>query len=285
MIFQNLQEVPIQHIADTFNLAFSDYVVPMHFTEAQLKEKLLRDGINLEHSVGAFAEGKLVGYILQGIGTWEGKNTAYNGGTGVVPAYRGRKLTQQLYEYSFPRLQEVGVEQCLLEVLQTNQPAVKTYRALGFKPTRKLISYKGTFSRTLPAEKENNPAIRIQKVSSIDWPKLKNFWDYSPSWQYSIDALQRVRHVTKLYEVTANNNLIGYGAVNQNTNRIAQFAIAPAFRRKGLGIQLFRELIAGLTGPVVIMNVAEDNLATNQFLVAGGLHPYITQIEMVLGLK
>src|SRR5687768_12381337 len=143
MKFKDLQHVSLQIIADTFNLAFSDYVIPMHFTEPQLIEKLTRDGINLEHSVGAFDGEKLVGFILQGVGQWDGTLAAYNGGTGVIPVYRGKKITQQLYSYSIPKLRAAGVNKCLLEVVTHNKVALKTYEKIGFTATRTLLSFKG----------------------------------------------------------------------------------------------------------------------------------------------
>ena len=282
MQFRSLQHIPLQTIADTFNLAFSDYVIPMHFTEVQLIEKLTRDGINLEYSVGAFDGEKLTGFILQGLGQWQGVPTAYNGGTGVIPDYRGKKITQQLYAYCIPQLKLAGVKQCLLEVVTSNTVAIKTYEAIGFKKARTLESYKGELktgaSATLPA----GIIFREVEVEELNWQLAETFWDYQPSWGYTKAAIQRIRQFTRLVGVYQKKELIGYGAIHENTNRVAQFAIAPTFRQKGLGLQLIQKLAAGKNTPFSIINVDERSEATLNFLEDIGLSSFLKQYEMVL---
>jgi GNAT superfamily N-acetyltransferase len=282
MYFKNLQAFPLHTLAETFNLAFSDYVIPMHFTEVQLIEKLTRDGINLEHSVGAFEGDKLVGFILQGLGLWEGLLTAYNGGTGVIPAYRGQKLTQQLYTYSLPQLKAAGVKQCLLEVVTRNKVAFKTYGNIGFKIARTFQSFKGELKTG--ATVAQPVGFHYREITGLDWQVAESFWDYKPSWGYNWAAIQRTREFTRLIGVYQKEQLIGYGAIHENTNRVAQFAIAPAFRNKGLGLHLFRKLAIGKTTPISVINVDERSEITLNFLEDIGLNQFLSQYEMVLAL-
>lgn len=282
MHFSHLQKVPVSTLAVTFNQAFSDYVIPMHFTAATLLEKLTRDGINLEHSVGAFEGEKLVGFILQGLGEWEGVLTAYNGGTGVIPNYRGQKLTQQLYAYSIPFLKEEGVKQCLLEVVTRNQVALNNYQTLGFKIARTLESYKGDLP-VLANKPLNLPTgVNIWDAEDLDWDLAQSFWDFKPSWGYNFAAIQRIRPLTRIFGIYQNKDLIGYAAVNENTNRVAQFAVVPAYRNQGIGKHLFRKLAAGKSLPLSIINVDEKSEATLNFLEDIGLTQFLTQYEMIL---
>ncbi|KAA5547924.1 GNAT family N-acetyltransferase [Adhaeribacter rhizoryzae] len=282
MHFGTLQHTSLQIIADTFNLAFSDYVIPMHFTEVQLIEKLTRDGIHLEHSVGAFDGDKLVGFILQGLGPWEGALTAYNGGTGVIPDYRGQKLTQQLYAYSIPQLKAAGVKQCLLEVVTRNLVALKTYKAIGFNIARTLESYKGELN--MKAFPSLPTGFIYREVIDLDWELAESFWDCKPSWGYNFAAIQRIRQFTQLAGIYYKNNLVGYGAIHENTNRMAQFAIAPAYRRQGLGLHLFQKLAAGKTVPLSVINVDEKSESTLNFLEDIGLTAFLQQYEMTLAI-
>ena len=282
--FKDLKHISLQTLADTFNLAFSDYVIPMHFTERQLIEKLTRDGINLEHSAGAFDGDKLVGFILQGIGKWEGHLTAYNGGTGVIPAFRGSKITQQLYKYSIPQLKAAGVKKCLLEVVTHNEVAFKTYEKLGFSSTRTLISFKGELSAGTSSSRlaslPNNFIFR--EIEDLDWQLAESYWEYSPSWGYHHAAMERLRTFTRLVGIFRKEELIGYGAIHENTNRVAQFAIAPDYRHQGLGYQLFRKLAAGNNATLSVINVDERSESTLNFLEDIGLTQFLTQYEMVL---
>ncbi|MDB5262295.1 MAG: hypothetical protein JWQ14_1576 [Adhaeribacter sp.] len=286
MQFRDLQHFSLQTLADTFNLAFSDYLLPMHFTEAQLIQKLTRDGINLEHSVGAFDGEKLVGFILQGLGLWEGQLTAYNGGTGVVPAYRGRKLTQELYAYTIDKLKAAQVKNCLLEVVTQNEVALRNYEKIGFRVARTLESYKGEIKAGLPGFilRALPAGISLREVPDLDWRQAESFWDFVPSWQYNFAALQRARDFTRLIGVYRKEELIGYGAVLENTNRVAQFAIDPAYRRAGLGTHLFRKLGAGKSTPLSVINIDERSESTLNFLEELGLTQFLTQYEMVLAI-
>jgi len=284
MDFKSLKDTDLTTLTLTFNEAFSDYAVPMHFTVEQFAEKSLRDGTNLEYSVGAFDGETLVGFILLSLGTWNGKNTAYNGGTGVVPAYRGRKITQLLYQFCLPELKKAGVEQCTLEVLKSNRPAVKTYQNIGFIVNRSLESFKGELKNQpldLSLEKEG---IALKEVTSLDWEKTQSFWDYGPSWQYDIPAIHRILNKSKIVGIFSNDNLIGYGIFNINTNRVAQFAIEETYRRQGLGRLLFWYLANNSSDSLSVINVDSRIEGTLNFLQKIGLYPHISQYEMILPL-
>ncbi len=71
--FQTLENISLADITEVFNLAFSDYIVPLKLTEDQLADKIISDNIKLEYSVGAFENKKLVGFILHGYGLVNGK--------------------------------------------------------------------------------------------------------------------------------------------------------------------------------------------------------------------
>src|SRR5688572_14356056 len=81
--------------------AFSDYIVPMKPGREQFAEMLQRRGYRPELSVGAFDDGTLVGFTLNGSGRWDGGAAAYDTGTGVVPSYRRRGLSKQMIERVF----------------------------------------------------------------------------------------------------------------------------------------------------------------------------------------
>src|SRR5690349_14081141 len=65
--------------------AFSDYQVDMQMSREQFEQRITRDGVRLEISAGAFDNGKMIGFYMNGAGSWQGKQTAYDAGTGVIP--------------------------------------------------------------------------------------------------------------------------------------------------------------------------------------------------------
>lgn len=140
---KTLAKTSLEKITGTFNLAFSDYFVPIHLTLEQLSAKMKSDRVNLEYSVGAFEEEELIGFILHGTDIIEDKKVAYNGGTGVIPSKRGKGLTKQMYDFILPRLKEEGIDYLTLEVIFKNIQAIKSYERVGFKIARELKCYKG----------------------------------------------------------------------------------------------------------------------------------------------
>ena len=117
---KSLQGLSIRQIADVFNDACSDYVIPIKLTEEILTAKILSENIQLENSVGVFDNDKLIAFILIGIDEYDGHIVAYNAGTGVIPSYRGNKLTKRMYQYLFPLLKDKDIVSHQLEVITTN---------------------------------------------------------------------------------------------------------------------------------------------------------------------
>src|ERR1043165_9074824 len=105
---------------ECFLEAFSDYEVDMRMSREQFEQRIVRDGVQLEISAGAFDDAKMIGFYMNGLGLWEGKQTAYDAGTGVIPEYRGRHVARELFAFVVERLREVSVSQYLLEVLTSN---------------------------------------------------------------------------------------------------------------------------------------------------------------------
>jgi ribosomal protein S18 acetylase RimI-like enzyme len=285
MVIQNLERLSINHLNKSFNLAFSDYVLPLHVTVKQLAENIRRDGIDLRYSAGAFQGEQLVGFILQSLEVWNGVKTAYNGGTGVIPEFRGNKITRQLYDYIIPQLQAAGAAQCLLEVIATNQVAIRTYKAVGFEQKRIFSCYKANLKDIplLPGKKV--PGIEIREISMPDWKLVKSFWDYVPSWQYGIPSMRRLSGKISVLGAFEQEQLVGYAAINRDANRVAQFAVAESHRGQGIGHGLFYHLAQRASGPLVVINVEDTCSAANKFLRAMGFTCFIKQLEMHKPLK
>src|SRR5215216_4987635 len=129
MIFYRLLSArDLPSLYDCFLEAFSDYEVDMQMSREQFEQRIARDGVELEISAGAFDDGKMIGFYMNGVGLWQGKQTAYDAGTGVIPEYRGRGVAKDLFAFVVERLREVSVSQYLLEVLTSNDRAVSLYR-------------------------------------------------------------------------------------------------------------------------------------------------------------
>lgn len=277
MQYKTLEDISVADLVHVFNEAFSDYLVPIHLTKEQLLNKIISESIRKELSVGAFEGDKLVAFILHGIDTVKGDKTAYNAGTGVLPENRGNKLTYKLYEHAFPILKKNGVKKINLEVIAENEAAKKVYSGIGFTKTRSLNCYKGSIS-----DLKTHSTVYVQHIYHPDWKILETFWDWTPSWQNSVSAINKSWSLLDTFGIFNENELLGYCVYNPKLNRIHQFAIDKNHRKSGLGRQLFQYLSLNKSKTVSLINIDNSALETNSFLSNAGLEIFIRQDEMEL---
>ena len=279
--FQTLENISLPGITEVFNLAFSDYIVPLQVTEDQLIDKIKSDNIKLEYSVGAFENNKLVGFILHGYGLINGQKIIYNAGTGVIPANRGHRLTARMYEFIIPFLQQKQTGKLLLEVITENKPAIKSYEKTGFITVRKLNCYKGE----MKPSKVDNSAYEIRTLKEYDWEKLQSFWDWEPTWPNAIMSVENLKPGNISIGIYLENILTGYLVYNAKTKRIQQFAIDKSHRNKGLAKQLFNHIAKNHGPQITIINIPADAVSSNKLMENLGLENYIDQFEMEMNLK
>ena len=265
---------------ECFAAAFSDYQVDMRMSREQFEQRLARDGVRLEVSVGAFDEGKMIGFYIHALGEWQGKHTAYDAGTGVIPAYRRQGVAEQLFAFLAPLLKELGAEQYLLEVLTANERAVALYRKLGFEDTRRLA----VFRRSEPVKLVDDSSIR--RVEKCDWELFKSFWDGYPSWQNSIEAVERIGNERVVVCAYVDDRCVGYGVAFKPWASLIQVAVDPAHRRKGIGSRILSALQRDVssTESLKMNNIDQDLKGMMAFFEANGFKVVLEQYEMVKDL-
>lgn len=260
LYFTTLTEHDMPALHQTFLQAFADYLVPIQLNEEQFNTKLRREGIEPGFCVAAYDGDKMVGFIMTGLGEWQGKPTAYNGGTGVLPAYRNQKLTRRLYNFLVQKLRQSGVEQCLLEVIQENTAALKSYEGVGMSVTRSLDCFRSP-KQELLLEAPAPEGVSIAKAVKPCWDVYQEWWDMRPTWQNSIDAIKRSKSDAVILEAhDAEQVLCGYIIFYPLNGAIAQFAVHRSYRRAGVGTALLREATK-LTESLNLMLINIDTAA------------------------
>jgi Acetyltransferases len=240
-IIKSLKETSFDTIFAAFNNAFCDYEVQI--TKEELKVMLTRRGFAPELSFGAFDNGKLVAFTLNGIGNFNGNKTAYDTGTGTIKDYRGKGIASKIFTYSMPFLKDAGISQYLLEVLQHNTNAVSVYQKLGFEVSREFCYFKQN------ATEVNTPSLPLQNGYSLQNITLGHkeqmmvFWDFTPSWQNSIEAITRCLADFTIIGAFAQQKLVGYCIFEPNSGDITQIAVDKAHRRKGIATALLNEAV------------------------------------------
>ncbi|MFK7050423.1 ribosomal-protein-alanine N-acetyltransferase [Flavobacterium columnare] len=280
LIFKNLQDTSIHEIVEAFNLGFSDYFVPITMTSEALQAKFDSEGIRLDFSVGVFDENKLVGFILHFYSELNGIKRVYNGGTAVLPKYRGQGLTQRMYEFSKSILLEGKINELVLEVVTINSFAINAYEKIGFKKVREVECYKGKIK---PIAFENSN-IQIEEIEMIPWSEIDKFWDFKPTWQNSIETMLKLQTKIKIIGAFDENRLIGYLVFNPSEKRIRQFAVVKEHRKKGVGSQLFSYVTTLEKDDVSLINL--ENIAyIKSFFEKVGLKNTVNQYEMIMRIN
>lgn len=277
---QTLENTSTEELLEAFTLSFSDYVVPFSLTREQLESKLKSDSIRLEFSAGAFEDNQLVAFVLHGYDVVDGVKVAYNAGTGVIPSKRGNKLTARLYEFALPILEKNTIEKVVLEVINTNGPAIAIYGKIGFKTIRQFNCLKGTINAVMVGGD-----FEIRTLDAYDWTKLRSFWDLNPSWQNSITAVENLKPVTVSIGIYENGNLSGYAIFNPGTKKIYQLSVDKNRRKRGIGRQLLGYIAEHYGKDFSAINVDDVSEGTLQFMEAIGMTVYIRQYEMELQLR
>lgn len=261
--------------------AFSDYVFPFALTESQFRNHIELNGVDLSRSVGCTENGELIGFSLNGFGTWCGKRTVYDAGTGVIPRCRRQGISDKMFGMMLPALEASGVEQFLLEVVSTNDAAIRLYEKLGFRPVRELSLMQ--CDKTVELTEDETQHIRVRELDAPDWNIFLQFWEGEPSWQNSCDAIDRSSDRKKVLAAFVEGECVGYVIFSASFGRIAQIAVARDFMHRGVGRRLVREVQdATLAGyPVQVINADKGIPEVTEFFRGLGFYELLSQYEMI----
>lgn len=277
MDIRRLNTVSLDELLITFNSAFADYIIPFKLDKDQLLFKIKSESIDLNWSLGAFHNNSLIGVILHGLRSINGKHEMYNAGTGVLPYYRGQGIVKKSYDHILPQLGDNNIQCVKLEVISTNFPAIRAYEKIGFETQRKLLCFGGTLKmKNLVSE------YQIKNLSRFNWDEFLPFWDIKPSWQNSVEALEATKETLVILGALLNSRVIGYLIYNPYTIKIYQLSVSKEHRRKGVATQLISELRQLDKQKIITCNnVDEASVPMKLFFEKMGIAERIQQLEMI----
>lgn len=281
--YKTLENTNIELLYEAFLSAFSDYQVKIDLPFWKFQQMLQRRGYVSEISIGAFKNQMLVGFVLNGFRNWSGKLTVYDTGTGVIGEYRKQGITSNMLLNIREVLKEKEAEQYLLEVIQTNTSAVQLYKKQGFQIIRNLACFqldKNKYNPMTTCKVEH-----LDKIDSTNWKQLTDFWDFTPSWQNSIDSIN-AEPDTFIYSVVRFDDIIvGYGIIDKKTGDIPQIAVNKNYRRKGIARSIVTDLLKNTESyKISALNIDDQSKSTKDFLMILGFEYVVGQYEMVLKL-
>jgi len=283
--FRTLKPLDLTDMYLAFLNAFSDYPVGFKLTKEQFVRKFVEKlKIDFSLSIGAFDLDALAGFIFTSVNYYEGKLTSYNGGTGVRTAYRGNRLTSQMYDYLIPLLEQKKVKQCVLEVLTENSKAIKAYESVGFEKTKVFKCFKLTHKKL--AKRPVKLPIKIFPVTQPDWHTYEKFSTYKPSFLDTPLMISENLPNEQIVEVHHDERCIGYGIYQPAFGRIGQIGVHEDFRQQGIGSALTQHILKNSRQKALtVINVNEEAQETVDFFINIGFENQIDQYEMILPLQ
>jgi len=253
--------------AKTFNLAFSDYQVPFHFSERQLEWNLRKNSFDKTCSVGLYDKDELCGFILNG----RRDDKAYDCGTAIIREYRGNGYAHLLVNEAISLLKEQGLAKWMLEVITNNTKALGLYQNHGFVIGRELACYR----------MDSSDLKRDPQVNLI--PASKEILQLAPpcksSWQNDNTSL--IVGKVPLFAIRAGRSDVGYLALAVKSGSVMQLFIADERRGHGYGQGALR-CVADLThnASIKFINVDTAYKPMTGLLEKTGFSCFARQYEM-----
>lgn len=261
--------------------AFSNYFVQFHPSRSQFEQRLFyKLNVRLDLSGAVFDQGNVVAFVLHSLGTHQGLLTAYNGGTGVVPAFRQQGLGQSLYRFLLPTLMEAGAQRVLLEVIRENHVAQQLYQGLGFQPQRELRC----FALRTSLIKDNMPTVPVRQTYQLP-ANIRAIRSFEPTFMDSDGQLPHNLAAETILEAVESETTIGYIIFQHEIGRISQLAVQAEHRQRGIGrLLVSKAQQLSRTHQLTIMNIPETETDTLSALERIGFVNEVNQVEMELRL-
>ena len=281
MEIRNLEHNPFDTLFCAFERAFSDYEI--HFEKEEVRSMLLRRGYNPKLSFAAFVNGDIVAFTLNGTGTFNDLPTAYDTGTGTVKEYRGQNLAGTIFTHSIPFLKKAGICQYLLEVLQNNEKAITVYRRMNFAVNREFDCFRQSIKQ-INLRKANTDCV-IEPVHLEAVRKAQQVCDFTPSWQNSIESIERGISELTCLGAFLDGKMVGHCVFDVHTGDLSHIAVQNEYRRKGIGSRLLQEASRQMkTDFIKFLNVDSETSAMPAFLQSRNIPLANKQFEMILPL-
>lgn len=281
--YKTLENTSIEILYIAFVSAFSDYQIKIDLPFWKFQQLLQRRSYVPELSIGAFRNESLVGFVLNGFRNCNGTPTAYDTGTGVIGEYRKQGITSNMMIPIRKLLTEKEVKHYLLEVLQSNTPAIELYQKQGFEIVRNLVCFQLDKNKYKPLT--NLEVEHVEKINLDDWNQLTSFWDFLPSWQNSIDSINAVTDTFLYSIVRIGDAIVGYGVIDKKTGDIPQIAVHKHYRRRGIARSILTNLIENTaSNKISFINVDDQSTSTKDFLLHSEFEYVVSQYEMMLKL-
>jgi len=288
---RRLTECPLQDAVEAWNKGFEDYFIKLAFTTEQFVGRMAAEGLSPERSVLAYADGKPVGILVNGIREGRNGREAWNGGTAVAADYRKQGVGRAMLEASLRIYSEEKVDTAWLEAIGENAKAIRLYEALGYCVADRLLilERKGPGSEAGQEGRGPSEGFHFQTRRPHEAPKL-DFYRHTAAWQ---NQWQSCREGELLLALDGEGRTVGYSLLrrgfdasgNQTGATLMQCAASPEQPDRRPILEAMLQSIFGSALPSGVQQRAFNLSLTSdkeliQTLQGMGFEPASEQVRM-----
>jgi GNAT superfamily N-acetyltransferase len=276
---------------EVWNEGFKGYFVDMTLTLDRLLDRLTASRVSPEHSLIAMDGDTPVGFLFNAIQVIGNKKFAWNGGTGVVPAYRGKGVGKELMKATMGIYEANNVAVASLEAISSNHSAINLYKRFGYEAIEELSYLQTTTPRLIEAGTTRYEVVNVHP-SAVG--HLEFYRELSP-WQCQWQSLA-LRGGEAIVVLERDNTPIGYALFEKrfdekgNLTRIALFQCEVASGRsdeKEISELMLRRVFVEeeVKYQRTTVNFPKSNVVVIDLLKDAGFTTFIEQLHMILNFR
>ena len=155
---------------------------------------------------------------------------------------------------------------------------------MNFEVTRDFDCFRQTIGHI--SNRQYNAGCIITEVSSDHIRGAQNYCEISPSWQNSMDSIDRGASNLICLGAFIDNVMVGYCVLDTHTGDLTQIAVQRDYRRQGIASRLLHEAVIRMkTDFIKVLNINSDYHPMLAFLESKNIHLASRQFEMILPLQ
>jgi GNAT superfamily N-acetyltransferase len=185
-------EMSMVDLAKANNLVFQGYPIPINHTAEGFAAFCRILSMDFAQSVILRqVGGKLAGIAMLGVRGDEG----WCGGFGIAPEFRGRRLAALLLSALIESARTAHIDVLRLEVLEENEPALRTYRQGGFRVERTVAVMAAQIDRVFDTFRwKACPICTVEEVGRADAVHMASAIKelVRPTWQRELATISQV---------------------------------------------------------------------------------------------
>lgn len=278
MKIKTVAQCTLEEVLKAWNKGFEGYFVEINMTAEMFLQRLVGEGLSPEHSIVVFDQNEPIAIVMNGFRTIDGKKFAWNGGTGISPAYRGKGVSRLLMEETLAIYKRENVEMGTLEAIKENQIAIALYEKYGYVITHHLLFLSGEYE----VKTESTATLHIATIRPEQLAHL-SFYQEDVPWQCSWQSVKQGE--AKVF-YNDNKEALGYMLYKTVWNKHGEVERILLYQLVILeegNVDLLPQFLASITTDKVhltTVNFLASNPASN-YLLKHGLKVTTEQVQML----